>query len=131
MALFSSVLCAMADAYGLDAGFNEFATGFDDAGLVEIPNFVRQLEPPFETYSSFILSKLSSSRHYWAPEIRFELMAMHAVPHIRNLIRLVNIEMSKQLERLVASGMWTNDEAVTFATQKAGKLLLCLYGNFR
>ena len=120
----------MSDYYGLDEGWRCCVDGFNDIGLTSVPLMLREKIEPHESLSEYIMDKLPDS-HYWAPEIRHELIAHHSMSHIFELVRLANIEMSNELARRVESNEWTDDEAKVFATEKAGKLLLALFGKLR
>ena len=122
------------DYYAFDAGYAAFSSGFDKAGLPEIPAILNKKikEANCDSYKEFVLGKFNRSSLYWAPEVRQQRAEQMLIPYIFQHIQELHVEMSLELERRVGNPLdtdWTDEKAQLFAREKAGGLLLSLLGN--
>ena len=121
--------------YGLNAGYDAFKQGFTAIGLdcilQKMDDKITQLGYP--SYADFIMAKTSNDSRYWAPEIREQRCKMSLVPIIYQIIRDYQNDMAFELNVRVndPDNPWTHDKAQDFACNKAGKLLLALFGDLK
>ena len=122
------------DPHALTAGFETFKQGFKQAGLAVVPLDLedRIKRQGYASYNDLIMAHLPDESKYWAPEIRQQRSKTILIPYIMGIItdqqKVMAQELKLRVENLDAA--WTEDKAQEFARDKAGKLLLALFGDF-
>ena len=121
--------------YGLNVGYDTFKQGFTAAGLDCIPKKVDEkiTQLGYTSYEELILAKQSTDRKYWAPEIREERCRLTLISYICEIVNDLQSDMALELNIRVndSDNSWTHEKAQDFACNKAGKLLLSLFGDLK
>lgn len=121
--------------YGLNIGYDTFKQGFTAAGLDCIPKKIddKITQLGYTSYEELILAKQSSDRRYWAPEIREERCRLTLIPYIYEIINDLQNDMALELTVRVndPDNSWTHEKAQDFACNKAGALMLALFGDLK